>query len=341
MISTQDLQFFAVVASAPSLAAAARALDVTPPAVTQRLRQLEHRLQVRLVERSSRRLRLTEEGALLADKGAAIVGDIEAIVDELSRRRSRVTGCLRVAAPFGFGRVHIAPAMALARARHPELDLRLWLFEDPAGSLNADNWDVLIHVGPLADSRLTMRRLAPNRRILCAAPAYLDERGRPDHPDDLAGHDCGVIREDQADVSLWSFTARGGATQTVRIHPRFASNDGMVVRDWTLAGLGLALRSEWDVADSLRDGRLVELLPDWRALDADVVALLGSRSERLARTDAFLAAVTDVLRPPPWRRRARLNPSILLAFPASRFLYPAAWQHPPMKTATAPIPSRC
>lgn len=301
MITSQDLQFFAVVAASPSLAAAARALDVTPPAVTQRLRQLEERLKVRLAERSGRGLQLTAEGVLLAERGARVLGEMTAILESIADRRQAVLGHLRVAAPFGFGRAYVAPAMAALKAEHPELELTLTLFEDPAGSLSAGSCDVLVQVGPLADSSLTLRRLAPNRRLLCAAPSYLARRGLPERPEDLPDHDCAVIREDRADVTLWSFTDAGGRRATVRIRPVLNSNDGGVVRQWGLAGLGIILRSEWDVAGDLRAGRLVPLLPGWRLPDADVVALLGSRTERVARTERFLEVMVEMLRPVPWR----------------------------------------
>lgn len=303
MVTSQDFQFFAVVAASQSLAAAARELGVTPSAVTQRLRQLEQRLRVRLVERSSRRLSLTEEGALLAARGSAVLAQIDGIADELARRSACVTGRLRVAAPFGFGRAHVAPVMAAMRSQHPEVELVLWLFQDPANGLSADSWDVMIHVGPLADSSLTLRRLAPNRRILCAAPSYVELHGAPTRPDDLAAHVCGVIREDQADASLWTFSGEGGVVRTVRIAPAFASNDGEVIRAWAKAGLGIIVRSEWSVAEDLQIGRLVELLPGWSLPNADVVALLGSRTERLARTSTFLDIMMDALAPAPWRAR--------------------------------------
>ncbi|MFE0755054.1 LysR family transcriptional regulator [Inquilinus sp. NPDC058860] len=301
MITSQDLQFFAVVAASSSLAAAARALGVTPPAVTQRLRQLEERLKVRLVDRTGRSLRLTAEGALLAERGARVLGEMAGIVESMADRRQAVLGHLRVAAPFGFGRAYVAPAMAALKAQHPEVELTLILFEDPAGGLAAGSWDVLVQVGPLADSALTLRRLAPNRRLLCAAPSYLARRGAPGRPEELRGHDCAVIREDRADVTLWSFTHAGGRRATVRIHPVLNSNDGGVVRQWGLAGLGIILRSEWDVAADLRAGRLVPLLPDWHLPDADVVALLGPRTGRVARTERFLDVLEAALRPVPWR----------------------------------------
>lgn len=301
MISSHDLQFFAVVAASPSLAAAARALGVTPPAVTQRLRQLEARLKVRLAERSGRRLRLTAEGALLAERGAGVLAEMAGIAESIADRRQAVLGHLRVAAPFGFGRAYVAPAMAALKAEHPEVELTLTLFEDPAGSLSAGSWDVLVQVGPLADSALTLRRLAPNRRLLCAAPSYLARRGMPGRPEDLQAHDCAVIREDRADVTLWGFTHADGRRATVRIHPAMNSNDGGVVRRWGLAGLGIIQRSEWDVAADLRAGRLVPLLPGWQLPDADVVALLGSRTGRVARTERFLDVLEGSLRPVPWR----------------------------------------
>jgi DNA-binding transcriptional LysR family regulator len=302
MITADDLKFFAAVATAPSLAAVSRALDISPSAVTQRLHQLERRLRVRLVERSSRRMRLTEEGALLAERGRAVLSSMDEIVDELGRRSSRVTGCLRIAAPFGFGREYVAPVMAKLGARHPELELLLWLFDDPASALGGANWDILIHVGPLRESLLTMRRLAPNRRILCAAPSYLERHGQPDSPDELAQHRCGVIREDQADVSLLQFDGPHGQQQSVRLRPAFTSNDGQVVRAWAAAGLGVVVRSEWDVAGDLAAGQLVELLPDWQLPNADVVALVASRTARLSRTAAFLELITQSLRPAPWRQ---------------------------------------
>jgi DNA-binding transcriptional LysR family regulator len=300
MITSLDLDFFDVVARAPSLASAARTLGVTPSAVTQRLQQLEERLGVRLLDRSSRRLHLTAEGELLAQRGLEVLAGLESIGEALVERRHTVIGHLRVAAPFGFGRRYIAPAMAALRSRHPEVKLTLSLFEDPA-ILRADAWDVLIHVDPLVDSALTMHWLAPNRRILCAAPSYLERWGSPDRPDALQKHTCAVIRENDIDVTLWKFNHRSEQPLTLRVDPAMSSNDGEVIKHWALEGLGIIIRSEWDVAQELREGRLVELLPDWHLPDADVVALLGSRSGRVARTAQFLSILRKAFQPIPWR----------------------------------------
>jgi DNA-binding transcriptional LysR family regulator len=300
MINSHDLQFFSVLSEAASLAAASRALGVSPSAVTQRLRALESRLGVRLVDRSSRGLQLTAEGHMLAGQGSAVLAQIDALTETLGRHRDAVTGHLRVAAPFGFGRRHIARVMENLRIAHPEVELTLSLFDDPA-HLHSESWDVLIHVGPLTDSTMTMVRLAPNRRVLCAAPSYIERHAMPKRPEELRAHVCAVIRENRDDVTLWSFRHDDEADITVRIHPAMSSNDGEVIKQWVLAGLGVTVRSEWDVADELQTGRLLELLPGWRLPDVDVVALLGSRSGRVARTARFLELVKAELQPPPWR----------------------------------------
>jgi len=301
MLTSVDIEFFAVIAESSSLAAAARRLDVTPPAVSQRLRQLESRMGVRLVDRSSRQLNLTPEGELLAARGAGVLSDIEVISVALSKSRNSVSGPLRVAAPFGFGRAHVAPAMAAMKQRFPDVELVLNLFDNPLGSVRSDSWDVLVHLGAPPDSTFRLRRLAPNRRVLCAAPDYLERHGEPLHPDDLRRHVCGVIREDEKDVSLWRFTLAQSESPTVRIRPAFASNDGDVVTAWALAGLGIVERSEWAVADDLRTGRLIEVLPDWRLADADVVALLGPREGRAVRVDHIVDTLREALTPTPWR----------------------------------------
>ena len=301
MLTSQDLAFFVVLAREPSLAAVARALDVTPPAVSQRLQSLERRLGVRLVDRTGGRLSLTGEGVLLVERGRGILEEMEAIATALLERREVVSGPLHVAAPFGVGRAFAAGAMARMRRLHPAVELSLTLLDDPAGGIRSDRWDVLVHAGPLTDSSLPMRRLAPNRRILCASPAYLEEHGRPTHPEDLARHVCGVIREDQADVTLWSFAQDGGATATIRVRPELSSNDGGVIKAWALEGHCIIQRSEWDVWEALRDGCLVEFMPAWRMPDADIVALLGPRHGRAARMERFVDLLKEALTPVPWR----------------------------------------
>jgi DNA-binding transcriptional LysR family regulator len=292
MIDLADLRFIEAISVAPSLAAAARALDVTPPAVSQRLAQLEARLKLKLVERGAGVLRLTAEGEMMAARAQRILADMVDLASDLAERRGAISGPLRVIAPFGFGRLHVAPLIASFSMRHPEVSPMLTVTDNPLGALRMEAWDVLVHIGHLPDLDLIQRKLAANRRLLCASPAYLERYDIPEEPKDLARHRCGVIRQNQADVTLWSFADGSPASfqkrRTVRIEPAFASNDGEVVRQWALAGMGIVERSEWSVLDDLRSGRLVQVLPQWSLPDADIVALSNPRSVRASRVEAFL-----------------------------------------------------
>src|SRR5258706_15656031 len=306
MISTDDLRFFVPLAASSSLAAAARALNVTPPAVTQRLRLMEERLGLHLVDRSGRRMVLTDEGDHLAERGRLILDEIGELADTLAARRAVVSGHLRVVAPLGFGRRYIAPDAARFRSLHPEVTLSLMLFARPA-QLAEDAWDLMLYVGHLRNSSLITQRLAPNERFLCAAPEYLARAGTPSRPADLVKHNCIALRENDEDVTMWRFhPAQRGKPVRIRIDPTLSSNDGEVTHAWALAGAGVIMRSEWDVAEDLRAGRLVRVLHDWRLPSADIVALLGARHGRSARTARFLELVHP-MRPPPPRRGNSLN----------------------------------
>jgi DNA-binding transcriptional LysR family regulator len=301
MLNSDDLHFFNVLSRCATLAECARKLDVTPPAVTQRLRALEERVGIRLVDRSGRQITLTDEGALVASHGAVVTDALEALAEALSDRRRAVSGHLTVAAPLGFGRIHVAPVLdAFARA-HSGVTVTLALSDFPAARV-LQTCDVAIHIGAPAALSEIVTTLAPNRRILCASPDYLAGAPPLQAPSDLVHHRCLVVRENDEDVTLWRFQRRARAAETVRIHPALCSNDGAVVRQWALSGQGVAIRSEWNVAADLAAGRLQRLLPAWEAPAADVIAMLGTRSGRSARTTAFLSMLRQSLSPPPWRK---------------------------------------
>ena len=308
MISTEDLHFFITLTTAVSLSDAARKLNVTPPAVTQRLRLLENRLGMRLIDRSGRRMLLTDEGELLALHARRICDEIASLSDTLASRRGTVAGNLRVIAPLGFGQRYVAPAIGQFRKLYPGVSADLVLSDRPA-RVSDDMWDLMVHIGELRDSSLVSRRLAPNRRILCAAPCYLARRGAPQHPDDLRTHDCIALRENDEDVTMWRFTPKhGGAPANVRIEPILTSNDGGTVRDWALAGLGIIARSEWDIAEHLHAGRLVPLLGAWTQPDADIVALISSRHGRSLRATHFLDLLHASVLQQPWLPRTNGEP---------------------------------
>ena len=299
-LTSADLRFFLAVAGAPSLAAAARELDVSRSAVTQRLRQLEVRLGCLLLERSTRHLKLTEEGQMLLVSARTLLDDLDEIGGILNLRRNVVSGHLRIAAPLGFGRRYVTPLLADFRERYPTVQVTLTLTDRPVASVDG-NWDLIIHIGELKNSSTVMLLLASNERFLCAAPSYLAEHGEPADPMDLARHACLVLRQNDEDVTLWRFADRDRKTTPVRITPAMSSNDGETVRNWALRGLGIMMRSEWDVADDLRCGRLRRVLPRLRLPPADVVALLGKRGGRTARANEFLKMLQDTLKPIPWR----------------------------------------
>jgi DNA-binding transcriptional LysR family regulator len=300
MVVLDDVRFFQVLVKAGSMVAAARELDVSPPAITQRLQQIETRYGIRLVDRSTRRMRLTDEGELLYEKGAVICAQADELRDMLAARSGAVTGHLRVSGPFGFGRRYLAPLLADFHTHYPSLKISFSLADSPS-LYDFGTADVMFHIGELHDSSLVRYPIAPNRRLLCATPRYLRRRAMPTLPEDLAEHDCITLRQNNEDVSLWKFM-RGKTHRSVRIEPVLVSNDGDVVRQWAMQSKGIIVRSEWDVADALKSGKLVHVLPDWELASADVVALVPQRKGMSARVKTFIAFVSERFSPkPPWR----------------------------------------
>lgn len=300
MIQLSDLDFFATVAQSPSLAAAARALNVSSSAVTQRLQDLERRVGAQLIDRSSRGVILTDEGETLALRGTSIRDAVADLGEALSGQGDVVRGCLRVVAPFGFGRAHIAPIVAAFAAQHSSLSVELTL-TDRLQRHPMTQWDLAILIGTRRDSRMAIRTLAPNNRVLCAAPAYLERAGAPQTPRDLLDYACLVVRENDEDVTVWSMHSAATGTTRVRITPRLACNDGDVAQRWARAGQGILLRSEWSVADDLRTGRLVRVLPEYDVPSADVLLLINPQRARTKRSERFVEALVSAFDPIPWR----------------------------------------
>lgn len=303
MISLEDLRFVATLSRTGSLSAAARALDVTPPALSMRLKKLEAVLGTNLVVRSSRAMRFTPEGEQLVREALSILNRIEGLADSL--HGGSLAGPLRVVAPFGFGRVHVAPAIAAFIGDHPEVRATLDLSETP-WNRNIDA-DVVIHIGSVKDSSWVAHLLARNARWLCASPDYLRRQGVPKHPRDLVNHCCLSLRENDEDVTLWRYQDRAASSRrsaAQRIAPAITCNNGEVVRDWAIAGLGVALRSEWDVAPWVKTGQLRRLLTDYEFEGADILALVPTRRGVSARVSRFVEALKSRFQPrPPWREK--------------------------------------
>ena len=284
--ASQEMQFFSVLMRCGSLAAAARELQVSPPAVSKRLAALEGRLGVTLLNRTTRRLTLTHEGETYLAQARRILGEIEALERELQGARSEPTGLLRVNATLGFGRMHVAPVIASFAKLHPRVEVQLQLSVNPP-PLTEDAFDVCVRFGEPPDARVVARLLAPNRRLLCASPAYLQRHGTPRAPHDLAAHSIIAIRQGDEAFGSWRLRA-GKRVETVRVRGNLSTNDGEIAVNWALAGHGIVLRAEWDIARYLRSGRLQQVLENWQTPPADIHAVYPVRHQGTARVRAFV-----------------------------------------------------
>jgi DNA-binding transcriptional LysR family regulator len=282
----REIETFVHVAQRGSLSAAARALDLSPAMIGRRIDALEARLGVRLLTRTTRSLTLTAEGTAFLEDCQRIIEDLASAEANVSRGSMSASGQLRITAPAGFGRRHVAPAVAAFLGRHPDVDVSLDL-SDRIADLANENIDCAIRVGELTDSRLVRVHLADNRRLVVASPAYLQRRGTPTHPDELPQHDALTLGDTGGQARGWSFVV-AGELRSYKPRGRFDCNDGAVLHEWALAGRGLAWRSLWEVGDDLAAGRLVEVLPDFAAPPNGIYALFLERRHLPLRTRLFV-----------------------------------------------------
>jgi LysR family transcriptional activator of dmlA len=286
MKDTPDLHFFTVLARQPSLAAASLELGVTPPAVSRRLAQLEQRLGVRLLNRTTRRLSLTPEGERYLEEGGRILREIEGLERSLATGAEVPHGLLRINATFGFGRRHLSPAISEFRRLYPSVEIVLQL-TDRALDLTAHAMDIGIHFGEPPDRRILARKIAPNRRFLCAAPSYLAGRVEPVTPRDLHALECIVIRESNTAFNNWQLSD-GQRQEMVKVYGGLSTNFGEIAVEWALAGHGVLLRSEWDLAPYLRSGQLRRVLAPWEGTPSDIYAIYPQRHHLSSKVRLFL-----------------------------------------------------
>lgn len=294
-IQSADLRFLSVLASSSSLSSAAIELGVSKAAVSKRLGQMEQRLGVVLVNRSTRRMSLTPEGEAAADRARTILGDIDELGQWLDQSRLEPKGLLRVNATLGFGRSHVAPLISRFVRQHPQMNVQLQLSVNPP-PLGDDAFDVCVRFGEPPDARVIARRLAPNRRLLCASPAYLDRHGHPQTPHELREHACIGIRQGDEAYGQWRLSQGTGQrrrTELIKTRGPLSTNDGEIAVRWALDGHGILMRAEWDIAAHLRDGRLVRVLPQWQTPDADIYAVVPQRLQWSPRTRAFVQFLAD------------------------------------------------
>ena len=286
MKPSSDFLFFSALVKLGSLSGVAREFDVTPSAASKWLAQLEQRLGVRLVNRTTRRLSLTSEGEAYLLGVRKILADIDDLEQEVSSTRSAPKGLLKINATLGFGRSHIAPIISKFRQTFPDLEIQLLLTDRPM-NLAEDAIDIGIRFGEPPDARVIARKIAENRRRIFASPKYLKRHGRPINPNDLTTHNCLIIRQDDSAYGLWRFS-KGKTSQTIKVRGGMSSNDGEVALNWCLDGHGILMRSEWDAAKFLRSGRLELLLEDYELPSADVYAVYSPKQNLSAKIRAFI-----------------------------------------------------
>jgi len=289
-IQPADLGFFSALASSGSLSAAARELGITTPAVSKRLALMESRLGLALVNRTTRRMSLTPEGELYLESARRILGEIDGMEELLGVSKATPKGLLRVNATLGFGRSHVAPLISRFVRKHPQVEVQLQLSVNPP-PLTEDSFDVCIRFGAPPDARVIARHIAPNRRLLCASPQYLAKHGIPKVPNDLVRHNCIGIRQGEEAYGVWRLSSgrgRTGSTEAVKIRGNLTTNDGEIAVNWALDGHGVLMRAEWDIERHLRNGRLVQVLPQYYTPDADIHAVYPQRHQLAARVRAFV-----------------------------------------------------
>ena len=295
MSDLTDMEIFARVVSAGSMSAAGREMNISPAVVSKRIRRLEDKLGTRLLQRTTRQIALTETAQGFYERVVAILSSVEEAEAFVSRGSAQARGTLKVAAPTSFGRLHIAPHLGKFLEANPDLSLNLDL-DDGFVDIVAEGYDVAIRIAELSDSSLVARRLAPIHRLLCVAPSYLERHGEPQSIEDLATNHICLAAHNQ---DPWRLAGPDGL-ETVKTSSPVRTNSSEVVRECLLAGVGIALRSTWDIGPELRDGKLRVVLPAYRASkDVGLHAVYPSRRFLPAKVRVFIDFLAQLYGPSP------------------------------------------
>ena len=293
-----DLRLFCVVARNSSFSETARQLGVSKAVVSKRIALLEGAVKERLFHRTTRKVSLTAQGEIVHQWAQRIVEDVELMGEALSRERAEPSGLLRICSSTGFGRCRLAPALSELARRFPRLEIQVELLDRPVDLID-EGFQLDIRIGQVREGGVIKRRIARNRRILCASPAYIERFGMPQSLDELKAHRCIPIRERDQDFGRWELEGPGGAA-VVKVGGPLSANNGEIVRQWAIDGHGIILRSTWDVRGELEAGRLVAVLPDY-AQPADVWAVFPSRLSASAKLRICVEFLED------WFAQSGLN----------------------------------
>lgn len=286
MKAIADISVFVSVAREGAMARAGRKLGLSPASVSKRLTRLEEEMGVRLLNRTSRVARLTEEGRELFDKLGGILEQIDEVTASISSRCLTATGTLRIAVSSTLGYRHVSPLISGFAARHPELSVRLDL-RDSCADLIRDGYDAAIMMKQPSNATLIARPLQRTRSVLCASPGYLHGNPPPCWPEELTEHLCLVRDSDESFSDRWPFV-KNGQRRVVRVPGKLVTNSSEVIREWVLSGEGIALTSEWEVRSELEQGLLVRVLEDWNLPGQDFYIVYAGRCNQPAKTRSFV-----------------------------------------------------
>tara|TARA_Y100000815_G_scaffold267609_1_gene287366 strand:- start:256 stop:1134 length:879 start_codon:yes stop_codon:yes gene_type:complete len=286
------MEVFARVVASGSLSSAGRELGLSPAGVSKRLRRLEETLGTRLLQRTTRQISLTETGQAYFERIGPLITGIEEAENFVTRRSDTVRGTLKVSAPTSFGRMHVAPHINDFMRQYPDLAINLQL-SDAFVDIVGEGFDLSIRIGELTDSSLVGRKLAPVRRVLCAAPSYIESRDMPQTLADLAAHLCLPPHNNDT----WKLEGPEGPI-TYRPDGPLKTNSSEVIREAVIGGAGIALRSTWDIGPELEAGKLVQVLPDYEgSRNIGIYALYASRQFLPAKIRVFIDFLVELYEP--------------------------------------------
>ena len=299
----KQIETFVAVATKGSLTAAAQAEGVAPAIIGRRMDALEARLGVKLLLRTTRRISLTHEGSAFLEDCQRLIADFNNAEASVSAGGVKASGHLRVTAPAGFGRRHVAPLVPGFLDQHPDVSLSLNLSDRVVDLVN-EGFDCAVRVGDLPDSSLVSVRLADNRRLCVAPPTYLQRAGTPRHPSELTRHACLTLSSDASQTRGWAFVVEGTATY-LRPGARLDCSDGQVLHEWCLQGLGLAWRSTWEVEHDIAAGRLVSVLDEFAAPPNGIYAVFAQRKHLPLRLRLWIDFLKQAYADPGYWQRSQ------------------------------------
>jgi DNA-binding transcriptional LysR family regulator len=297
----RQISTFVEVVARGSLSAAARAEGIAPAMIGRRLDALESRLGVKLLQRTTRKLALTDEGATFLEDCQRILAELEEAESAVAERSANATGHLMISAPAGFGRQHVAPLLPSFLAEHRDVTATLNM-SDRVVDIVGEGIDVAIRIASLSDSNLVSVKLADNERVVVAAPSYLKRHGEPKTLADLARHNCLAISSEGSQRG-WTFRDEG-KNVVLKVNGNMGSNDGQVLHEWALAGKGLAWRSMWEVGSEIEEGKLQVVLNQHAAPGNDIYAVFAQRRHLPLRIRAFVDFLRHSYAQPDYWRKA-------------------------------------